>query len=312
MAATARALFFSRFADLSLKSFQLTPPPPPPFSHHLLVRPSLPVVATKRRSSSAVVSCLVSGVDGGGVSDDFISTRNSGFDREFSVIANMLKKIEPLDTSVISKGVSDSVKDSMKQTISTMLGLLPSDQFSVTVRVSNRPLYRLLMSSIITGYTLWNAEYRISLMRNFDISTCNRKSSGFPGENEISVVKCEGSEDGAAGEVDADHCVVDLQSINLQSLGDLSPEVLNYINQLESELSTAKKVSFVLLSVPHHIRVLELENIKDGQKLRRRDFWKCSNPTSPVLLEHGIQVFKYHLLSIETEQYKSIIELVSM
>ncbi|KAL6958689.1 hypothetical protein U1Q18_045412 [Sarracenia purpurea var. burkii] len=129
----------------------------------------------------------------------------------------------------------------MKQTISTMLGLLPSDQFSVTVRVSNRPLYRLLMSSIITGYTLWNAEYRISLMRNFDISTCNRKSSGFPGENEISVVKCEGSEDGAAGEVDADHCVVDLQSINLQSLGDLSPEVLNYINQLESELSTAKK-----------------------------------------------------------------------
>lgn len=63
----------------------------------------------------------------------------------------MLKKIEPLDNSVISKGVSDSAKDSMKQTISTMLGLLPSDQFSVTVRVSKRPLDRLLMSSIITG-----------------------------------------------------------------------------------------------------------------------------------------------------------------
>ncbi|PRQ35963.1 hypothetical protein RchiOBHm_Chr4g0386261 [Rosa chinensis] len=72
----------------------------------------------------------------------------------------MLKRIEPLDSSVISKGVSDSAKDSMKQTISTMLGLLPSDQFSVTVRVCRAPLDRLLASSIITGYTLWNAEYR--------------------------------------------------------------------------------------------------------------------------------------------------------
>lgn len=66
----------------------------------------------------------------------------------------MLKKIEPLDTSVISKGVSDSSKDSMKQTISTMLGLLPSDQFDVMVRVSKGPLHRLLSSSLITGYNL--------------------------------------------------------------------------------------------------------------------------------------------------------------
>lgn len=103
-----------------------------------------------RRSSavSSTVSCLSSG---GGVSDDFVSTRKSSFDRGFSVIANMLKRIEPLDTSVISKGVSDSAKDSMKQTISTMLGLLPSDQFSVTINVSKHPLDRLLVSAIITG-----------------------------------------------------------------------------------------------------------------------------------------------------------------
>lgn len=133
-------------------------PPPPPFSHHLLIRPLLPssssssLLSTTKRRLSPIITCLVSGVDGGGVSDDFISTtKSNGFDREFSVIASMLKKIEPLDNSVISKGVSDSAKDSMKQTISTMLGLLPSDQFSVTVRVSKRPLDRLLMSSIITG-----------------------------------------------------------------------------------------------------------------------------------------------------------------
>lgn len=67
------------------------------------------------------------------------------------MIANMLKRIEPLDNSVISKGISESAKDSMKQTISSMLGLLPSDQFSITVRLSKQPLHSLLVSSIITG-----------------------------------------------------------------------------------------------------------------------------------------------------------------
>lgn len=142
--AAARAVL-SRAADLSLKPTFL--PPQQPFSHHLLIRPLLPA-SPKRRSA---ISCLVSGVDGGGVSDEFVSTRKSGFGREFSVIANMLKRIEPLDNSVISKGVSDSAKDSMKQTISTMLGLLPSDQFSVSVSVSKHPLDRLLVSSIVTG-----------------------------------------------------------------------------------------------------------------------------------------------------------------
>ncbi|KAK9065061.1 hypothetical protein SSX86_016444 [Deinandra increscens subsp. villosa] len=178
--------------------------------------PSFSAITKKRQAPVATVCCIISGVDGGGVSDDFVSTRRSvSFDREFSVIANMLKKIEPLDTSVISKGVSDSAKDSMKQTISTMLGLLPSDQFSVMVRVSKRPLDRLLSSSLITGYTLWNAEYRIMLMRNFEISHSNDSKRLNSEESErLSLQSC---------------------------LSDLDPEALKYIQQLESELSTAKK-----------------------------------------------------------------------
>ncbi|XP_052196802.1 uncharacterized protein LOC127804107 isoform X2 [Diospyros lotus] len=238
MAAAGRAFLISKF-DLSLKPLQPLPPPLL-FSHQLIVRPALPAVAARRRSSGAVLGCLVSGVDGGGVSDDFVSTRKSGFDREFSVIASMLKRIEPLDNSVISKGVSDSAKDSMKQTISTMLGLLPSDQFSVTVRVSKLPLDRLLMSSIITGYTLWNAEYRISLMRNFDISTDRWKKSDYAGEEESSKEKCEEGESESSDDKVAG-CAEDLENFNLQSLGDLSPKALKYIQQLESQLSTAKK-----------------------------------------------------------------------
>ncbi|KAM0055517.1 hypothetical protein Hdeb2414_s0006g00207101 [Helianthus debilis subsp. tardiflorus] len=241
--ASSRVFLLSRFTDLPpLHHHQ-----PPPYSHHLLSRPlppsSFSAITKKRHGSLAVVSCIFSGVDGGGVSDDFVSTRRSvSFDREFSVIANMLKKIEPLDTSVISKGVSDSAKDSMKQTISTMLGVLPSDQFSVMVRVSKGPLDRLLFSSLITGYTLWNAEYRIMLMRNFEISPSNDSKRLNPGEdNEPSEEKVEKSEC-LCDSVMMECCTEESERLSLQScLSGLDPEALNYIQQLESELSIAKK-----------------------------------------------------------------------
>ncbi|CAI9766770.1 unnamed protein product [Fraxinus pennsylvanica] len=228
--ATVRLLTISGATDLSLK-----PNFPPP-----LIRRLLPSISSRKRQFPTVISCLVSGVDGGGVPDEFVFTRKSVFGREFSVIANMLKRIEPLDNSIISKGVSDSAKDSMKQTISTMLGLLPSDQFSVTVRISKHPLDRLIVSSIITGYTLWNAEYRISLMRNFDISPDTTRMSEFSVNYGVSEVKqervCEPGEGGGGG------CIVeDFEKLNLQNLGDLSPGATDHIQQLELELSTLKQ-----------------------------------------------------------------------
>ncbi|XP_057983052.1 uncharacterized protein LOC131167966 [Malania oleifera] len=251
MAAPARAFIFSRIADLSLRPLRLSPPQPPlpPISRHLVFKPLLPPGGKRPHFSGGcggggggVVSCLVSGVDGGGVSDDFVSTRKAGFEKEFSVIAAMLKRIEPLDTSLISKGVSDSAKDSMKQTISTMLGLLPSDQFSVTVRVSKHPLDRLLVSSVITGYTLWNAEYRISLMRNFDISPYSSERSDCTEQREVSEAECEESQ-GNDGEVHVgvDGDDDDLDERNPQSLGDLPLEAWDYIQQLQFELLTVKK-----------------------------------------------------------------------
>ncbi|KAL2500007.1 hypothetical protein Adt_25557 [Abeliophyllum distichum] len=221
----AKAFLISRVTELSL------------------IRPLLPATSFTRKrqpclSSSAVVSCLISGVDGGGVSDEFLPTSKSASGREFTVIANMLKRIEPLDTSIFTYGISDPAKDSMKQTISAMLGVLPSAQFSVTVRITKRPLDRLIVSSIITGYTLWNAEYRISLMRNFDISPDSSKRSDFSeydGGSEVKLQESEGSGGNSEGYVE------ELERINLQILRDLSPEASNYIRQLESELSAVKK-----------------------------------------------------------------------
>ncbi|GAB2299868.1 hypothetical protein Dimus_033919 [Dionaea muscipula] len=234
---TARALI------LSLKP--LHAPPPSLYSpRHLFVFPtttSATVLSSRSRPtpssvSSSVFCCFVSGIDGGGVSD----TRRSEFSREFAVIANMLKQIEPLDTSDISQGVSDSAKDSMKQTISTMLGLLPSDQFDVSVRVSKLPLHRLLASSIITGYTLWNAEYRISLMRNLELSFDRDESSislEEGGEYKTSSVESEIQDN----KLHLDDRVQGLEQNSYDVLKGLTQEGLNYVERLEAELNNKKK-----------------------------------------------------------------------
>ncbi|MFS7970696.1 hypothetical protein Hanom_Chr09g00823961 [Helianthus anomalus] len=219
-AASSTSLPFHRLTHLSITHHK---PLPRPYSHHLFFRPLLP----NRSGSAAAINCRISG---GG--DDSLSTNS--FYREFSVIANMLKQIEPMDTSVISKGVSDSVKDSMKRMISAMLGLLPSDQLSVKISVSKRPLVRLLASSLITGYTLWNAEYRVTLMRNFETSSKRLN----PCDCNNDVTKDPSEEDN----VEMEYCYEELERLNLEScLGDLSPDARNYIQELESELSTAKK-----------------------------------------------------------------------
>ncbi|XP_021905446.1 uncharacterized protein LOC110820304 isoform X1 [Carica papaya] len=220
MAATSRAFVLSRFTDVPSKKLLHPPHPPPALPHRLCRRRTGVNVAT-------VTSCLSSG----GVSDDyFVSTRKIGLDRGFAVIANMLRRIEPLDTSIISKGVSDSAKDSMKQTISSMLGLLPSDQFSVSVTVSEQPLHRLLISSIITGYTLWNAEYRVSLIRNLDI----------PVQRGDKRTQRE-SFDLKDRQTERESGIEELETIRPQVFGDLSPEALNSIQRLQSELSCVKE-----------------------------------------------------------------------
>ncbi|KAK8672582.1 hypothetical protein V6N13_110947 [Hibiscus sabdariffa] len=215
--ATARAAFFSRITALSVKAL-----PPSSLTRFLPNRCNRPLSA-----------CLNSG----GVYDDyFVSTHKSHFDRGLLVISNMLKNIEPLDNSVVSNGVSDSAKESMKRTISTMLGILPSDQFSISVSISRSPLHCLLFSSIITGYTLWNAEYRVSLMRSLERDA---PVEGTAKETEGAVSRRQGEllEERASGS----DGLREFESIRPRIFGDLSPEALKYIGTLQAELSETKE-----------------------------------------------------------------------
>lgn len=156
----------------------------------------------------------------------------------------MLRRIKPLDNSVISKGVSEASKDSMKQTISTMLGLLPSDHFDVTVSFEIQPLHRLLVSSIITGYTLWNAEYRMSLTRNLEISHADQ---GADCETPLESLEVKGGEEehGETEKVVSDLGLANLETCSSSSgagvFGDLPPQALKYIQQLQSELTNMKE-----------------------------------------------------------------------
>lgn len=200
---------------------------------------------SSRGDSILVWNCLIPVVGGGfweedsGTGDDYVSTRGRRFNKEFNVLAKILKQIEPLDTSVIGKGASHTSKEAMKRTISSMLGVLPSDRFQVTVGLSRQPLARLLHSSIITGYTLWNAEYRLTLQKNLDLSAQGVKDATSQTREQMS---CEDKEikvinnnrfDGTNDLLDEFHAV--------GKLDQLSQEAFNYITQLKSRIYDVQK-----------------------------------------------------------------------
>lgn len=89
---------------------------------------------------------------------------------------------------------------------------------------------------------MWNAEYRISLMRNFDLSLDNTRTPEGLEEHGIWELSGEETEGRGGGENRHDRGLEELENMNMESLGNLSPQVLCYIQRLESELSSVKQV----------------------------------------------------------------------
>ncbi|ESR36115.1 hypothetical protein CICLE_v10028595mg [Citrus x clementina] len=191
--------------------------------------------------------------------DDFCSKLNSPLpdsSTKKSVLASMIQEVEPLDVTLIQKDVPPTTLDAMKRTISSMLGLLPSDRFHVFIEALWEPLSKLLVSSMMTGYTLRNAEYRLCLERNLDVhegdgenqtSECsqtdlhgmllNRENiDEFSGKNELSSEFQQNVDD-----LNEDICV--------EGLGEMTPEVQQYILNLQSRLSSIKKGYFFHLLI---------------------------------------------------------------
>lgn len=82
-------------------------------------------------------------------------------------------------------------------------------------------------------------------MRNFDISPDSLPRSDPAEHDEASEVGDRGGGETGIG-AGVEGCAEELEKMNLQIFGDLPPNALKYIQQLEMELSTAKQVIFFI------------------------------------------------------------------
>ncbi|RWV99234.1 hypothetical protein GW17_00037870 [Ensete ventricosum] len=276
------------------------PPPPPPLP------PPLPTVVARRqfhhfpfprlrltKPRPLVIVASSSSYSSGASFDELDSVgRSDNLSSKESILLNMVQEIEPLDVSLIQKDVPANTVDAMKRTISGMLGLLPSDQFHVLVEALWEPLFKLLISSMKTGYTsparrrrpqvvsafslargggtsprpwrkveatytLRSAEYRLYLERNLDIhDEHSGKGKKDPVEDDSPEMLFDSSPtiSSAPGRTDA-HCnhekndETSHDNVGNDILGELSPEVQEYICSLQSRLNSAEKFTWVLVQV---------------------------------------------------------------
>lgn len=162
-----------------------------------------------------------------------------------SILWNLIQDIEPLDLSVIQKDVPPETVDAMKRTISGMLGLLPSDQFRVVVEALWNPFFKLLVSSIMTGYTLRNAEYRLSFERNLELpeedSEYQKRDITEDNHHDINLGRPV-----TIFRLSEDDMLQDLGNFTPggsmgEDLGDLTPQAEEHIIRLQSRLDAMKK-----------------------------------------------------------------------
>ncbi|KAL4615292.1 hypothetical protein ACB092_07G113000 [Castanea dentata] len=215
-----------------------------------------------------------------------------------SVLSNLIQEIEPLDVGHIQKDVPPMTVDAMKRTISGMLGLLPSDQFQVLIEALWEPLSKLLVSSMMTGYTLRNAEFRLCLERNLDMQEGNTEKQ-IPENSRLdlqgllldnaSIINLSGEHEFSSK---FEKFTEDLsENFDIQDLGEMSPEAQHYILHLQSRLSSIRKE---LHEVKRKSAALQMQQFVGEEKNDLLDYLRSlqpekvaelSEPTSPELKE---------------------------
>ncbi|XP_010271521.1 PREDICTED: uncharacterized protein LOC104607554 [Nelumbo nucifera] len=217
-----------------------------------------------------------------------------------SFLSNLIQDIEPLDVTLLQKDVPPNTVDAMKRTISGMLGLLPSDQFQVLIEAFWEPLSKLLVSSMMTGYTLRNAEYRLCLEKNLDINAEDfgkqRLENAKPDDHGMSVdgspriFEFSGKNDILPKYERSDE-YPSYGSKSFHDLGEITPEAREYILHLQSRLSSAKKE---LSEVKRKNAALQMQQFVGEEKNDLLDYLRSlqpekvaelSEPASPELQE---------------------------
>ncbi|KAK6946032.1 Protein of unknown function DUF760 [Dillenia turbinata] len=282
----------------SFSSPLLRPPlskPPIRLSFLRLVRP-FRRLQNPRKFQPIVFNCSASSSFGEFDFKDESQSVNSSSKK--SVLSDLIQEIEPFDVSLIQKDVPPTTVDAMKRTISGMLGLLPSDQFQVLIEALWEPLSKLLVSSMMTGYTLRNAEYRLCLERNLDmfegsVEREKPESTRFDandmtlGNSKMFIVSGD-SDSSSETEKKMENMA---RNVGSQGLGKLTPEAQQYILQLQSRLSDVKKE---LREVKRKNAALQMQQFVGEEKNDLLDYLRSlqpekvaelSEPTSPEVKE---------------------------
>ncbi|KAG5005233.1 hypothetical protein JHK82_029261 [Glycine max] len=250
----------SSILSSSLPLFHRYPNPNPS-----LFRPSLSLSFSRTKPRSPFLVLAAS-------SHDFASNSKK------SVLTELIQEIEPLDVSHIQKDVPPTTADAMKRTISGMLGLLPSDQFNVVIEALWEPLSKLLISSMMTGYTLRNVEYRLCLEKNLDMfegdiekPKAESMKVDLQGLMHDSVNAIEfGRNKNLSSKVEKLH-----EEVDIQELGEISAEAQQYIFNLQSRLSSMKKE---LHEVKRKSAALQMQQFVGEEKNDLLDYLRSLQP----------------------------------
>ncbi|KAG7977111.1 hypothetical protein I3843_05G013800 [Carya illinoinensis] len=277
--ATSPSSLLSCYFPLPL--LRSSPHPQPPSLSFALSSPLRSLVNPRKLRSLVLASSSSSSAAS---FDDLFSKRpsRSTNSSKKSVLSNLIQEIEPLDVSLIQKDVPPTTVDAMKRTISGMLGLLPSDQFMVLIEALWEPLSKLLVSSMMTGYTLRNAEYRLCLERNLDMNegipekqTLENAKLDLQGFllGSVRIVKLSGEYklpskfDKLTGDSS--------ENVDIQHLNEMSPEAQQYILHLQSRLSSVRKE---LCEIKGKSAALQMQKFVGEEKNDLLDYLRSLQP----------------------------------
>ncbi|KAG6532490.1 uncharacterized protein LOC121969849 [Zingiber officinale] len=209
-----------------------------------------------------------------------------------AILLNLVQEIEPLELNLIQKDVPDNTINAIKRTISGVLGLLPSDQFLVLVEAYWEPIFKLLISSMKTGYALHNAEHRLCLERNLDIhEEYTKKEKKQTMEDDDSLEMSVDLPPTISNSLGRKGIFRDQEKISkvlsentwVNDLRQLTPQVQEYIGYLQSHLHSAKKDLHELEKKYSELQMHEQKNelLDYLRSLQPEKVAELSEPTCP-------------------------------
>lgn len=101
----------------------------------------------------------------------------NGSGESANILWEYVQSLTPETISQLSKPQSREVLQVMERNIMGMLGTLPSEQFGITINTSRENLGKLLVSAMMSGYFLRNAEQRMDFEKSW------QKADNFVNKN---------------------------------------------------------------------------------------------------------------------------------